>query len=314
MLEVIDPGPLLSVQTPHGRPGWQHLGVPVGGAADPWSARLANRLVGNADAAPLLEATLAGPTLCFAEAALVAIAGADWDATLDGLPLATNQARQARAGATLRMGTGRGARAYLAVAGLTVTEVLGSAATDLRTAFGGSEGRALRAGDRLPVIPRAGKPMRWRGNRPPSAPVRLTLGPHAGWFAPDALTASAWRASDAADRSGLRLDGSAIESSRAGEIPSMGVPVGAVQIPPDGRPIVTLADGPVTGGYPVPACVIRADIGRVAQLRPGDEMRFVLVSQTLAISAVRQAEAELDDLEPFSLAGEDDLGWVGAME
>lgn len=315
MLEVIDPGPLTSVQTPSGRPGWQRFGVPVGGAADAWSARLANRLVGNADDAPLLEATLAGPTLRFGSATVVAIVGAAWNATLDGLPVLPNHARAARAGATLRVGTGRGARAYVAVAGLAVESVLGSPATDLRSGFGGHEGRALRAGDRLEVAARSAPLLRWRGTRDESTPIRVVAGPHASWFAPEAFSGAAWRVSEAADRSGARLDGESIEPSRESrEVPSIGLPLGAVQIPPDGRPIVMLAGRPVTGGYPVPACVIRADVGRVAQLRPGDEVRFASVSNAEAIRALRQAEADLDDLEPFSLTADDELGWAGDID
>lgn len=314
MLEIADPGLLTTVQTPGGRPGWQRFGVPVGGAADRWSARLANRLVGNPDDSALLEATLAGPTLRFGSATLVAISGAAWRATLDGLPLPANQARAARAGATLRMATGPGARAYVAVAGLAVEAVLGSAATELRTGFGGHEGRALRAGDRLEIAAQSGRPMRWRGTPPSSRPIRLLPGPHASWFAPDALTGAAWRVSDAADRTGARLEGEPVQSSQDAEVPSIGLPLGAVQVPPDGSPIVMLADRPVTGGYPVPACVIRADIGRVAQLRPGNELRFASVSVQEALDALRQAEADLEDLEPLSLTSEDELGWAGALD
>jgi biotin-dependent carboxylase-like uncharacterized protein len=313
-LEVVDPGPLTSVQAPGGRPGWQRFGVPVGGAADPWSARLANRLIGNPDDAPLLEATLGGPTLRFGTATLVAMVGAAWRATLDGLPFPANQARAARAGATLQVGTGPGARAYLAVAGLVVRPVLGSTATDLRAGFGGHEGRALRAGDRLEIATQPGRPMRWRATPARSGPIRLLPGPHASWFAPDALSVAAWRLSEAADRTGARLEGEPQQSGEASEIPSIGLPLGAIQVPPDGRPIVMLADRPVTGGYPVPACVIRADIGRVAQLRPGDELHFASVPVAQAIEALRRAEADLEDLEPFSLTGDDELGWAGALD
>lgn len=312
MIEVIDPGPLTSVQTPVGRPGWQRFGVPVGGAADAWSARLANRLVGNADDAPVLEATLAGPTLRFDSSTLVALAGGAWHATLDGLPFPANGARPVRAGARLAVGTGPGARVYLAVAGLTVEPVLGSASTDLRTGFGGHEGRALRAGDRLKAGGRSATPQRWRGTSA-SGPIRIITGPHAARFAPEVLTGGAWHVSDAADRTGARLEGERVGSGDP-EVASMGLPLGAVQIPADGRPIVMLADRPVTGGYPVPACVIRADIGRVAQLRPGDEVRFASVSVEEAIQALRQAEADLEDLEPFSLTGDDETGWAGSLE
>lgn len=150
MIEVVEPGLLTSVQTTTGRPGLRHLGVPVGGAADAWSARLANRVVGNPDDAPLLEITVRGPTLRFTLATRIGLTGAALDAALDGLPVPACTSRPVRAGASLRIGSGRGARAYMAVAGgLLVDPVLGSAATDLRSGFGGLDGRALREGDRL---------------------------------------------------------------------------------------------------------------------------------------------------------------------
>lgn len=313
MLEVLDPGPLTSVQTPSGRRGWQHLGVPVGGAADAWSARLANRLVGAGPDAPLLEATIAGPTLRFEAPTLVALTGSPWEATLDGLPLPPNQSRATRAGSLLRVGTGPGLRAYVAIGGLAVDEVLGSASTDLRSGFGGHEGRALRVGDHLRIEPRSGPPLRWRGSRdlPPTGdPVRLLPGPHAGDDLLARLVAPAWRVSDAADRTGVRLESGSPLSGRP-EVPSMGLPAGAIQLPPDGRPIVMLADRPVTGGYPVLACVIRADVGRVARLRPGDDVRFAQVSSQEAVAALRAAEAALDDVEPFSLTADDETAWAG---
>ena len=317
-VEVVDPGPLTSVQTPSGRPGWQRLGVSVGGAADPWSARLANRLVGNDDEAPLLEATLSGPTLRLAAPTLVAVAGAAWRATLDGLPLEPERPRRGRAGATIRIGGGPGTRLYIAIVGLVVETVLGSAATDLRGGFGGHEGRALRAGDRLQMAPSGsvGSPMRLRAHGARSrGAIRILPGPHASWFTPDVLTRAPWRIGPEADRAGARLHGETVPASRhGGEVPSIALPVGAVQIPPDGRPIVMLADRPVTGGYPVPACVIRADIGRIAQLRPGDELRFASVSASEAVEALRAADDELAGLEPIDLAADDDAGWAGALE
>jgi antagonist of KipI len=314
-LEVLDPGPLTSVQTPSGRPRWQHLGVPVGGAADAWSASLANRLVGAAADAPLFEATLAGPTLRLETATVVAVTGGEWDATLDGIALPRNQARAARAGSVLQVRSGPGARAYVAVAGLRVAPVLGSAATDLRTGFGGHEGRALRAGDRLEVDAAAAPPMRWIGGARPAGPIRVLPGPHATWFAPDALSTGAWRVSDAADRAGVRLEGEDVERRDATpEVASIGVPIGAIQVPPDGRPIVMLADGPVTGGYPVVARVIRADVGRVAQLRPGEDVCFAAVTVADAVAALRTAQAALDALEPFSLTTDDETGWAGALD
>lgn len=313
MIEVLDGGALTTVQTPRGRPSWRHLGVPLGGAADRWSASLANRLVGSPADAPLLEATLAGPRLRFESSTMVAVTGASWSATLDGMSLPANQARPARAGSVLEVGTGPGCRAYVAIAGLSVPHVLGAAATDLRTGFGGHEGRALRAGDRLDVRAATFRPMRWVGGLSTPGAVRVVPGPHAARFH-DGLVGVPWRVSVAADRTGVRLEGAELgRAAGAAEISSMGVPEGAIQIPPDGAPILMLADGPVTGGYPVPACVISADVGRVAQLRPGDEVRFATVSVEDAVAALRAARADLDRVEAFSITGDDELGWAGAI-
>lgn len=311
MIEVLDSGALTSVQDVIGRPAWRHLGMPAGGAADAWSARLANRLVGNPDEAPLLEMTSIGPTLRIEATATVALVGR-FEASVDGLPFPADAGRTVRAGSVVRIGAGEDGRGYLAFGGgLAVEAVLGSAATDLRTGFGGFEGRALRAGDRLTLgVSAAGRPMRWVGARV-GGPIRLVAGLHPDSVPPDALTGSDWQVSALADRTGVRLDGPGITTSLA-EVPSMGLPVGAVQVPPDGRPIVMLADRPVTGGYPVPAVVIGADVGRVARLRTGDHVTFTPVSLDAARSALRRAEAELAALETLEGPGNDELGWAGS--
>lgn len=312
-IEVLDPGMLTSVQDAVGRRGWRHLGVPAGGAADPWSARLANRLVGNPDDAALLEITLLGPTLRTLDPATVALAGAI-DATVDGLPWAANAARQLRPGSTIRLTEGRDARAYLAIAGGIVVEpVLGSASTDLRTGFGGWDGRALRAGDRLEVGQHRDRAsLRWTGTAR-TGPIRIVAGPHAHRVPMDALTDATWRIGLQSDRTGVRLEGVTL-STDGGEVASIGLPAGAMQIPPDGTPIIALADRPVTGGYPVPAVVIGADIGRVARLRPGDELRFAAVSLEEARRALRAAETELAAIEPLDAVDDDELRWIGSHE
>jgi 5-oxoprolinase (ATP-hydrolysing) subunit C len=312
VIEVVEPGALTSVQTASGRPGWRHLGVTVGGAADAWSARLANRLVGNPDDAPLLEITLVGPVLRFTAAASIAMAGTPFEATLDSVVVSPHTGHSVRAGSMLRMGSGDGARAYLAVGGgIQVEDVLGSAATDLRTGFGGHEGRALRAGDRLEVRESGGALRRWTGT-PPAGAIRMVDGPHADASAISALVDGTWTTSTAADRAGVRLQGEPITTSVT-EVASIGLPLGAIQVPPDGRPIVMLADRPVTGGYPVPACVVRADEGRIAQLRPGDAVRFTSVSIEEAREANRRAELELEALEELT-PPDAELGWTGALE
>jgi 5-oxoprolinase (ATP-hydrolysing) subunit C len=313
VIEVIEPGALTSVQTAAGRPGWRHLGVPVGGAVDAWSARLANRLVGNPDDAALLEVTLLGPSLRFTARARVAITGARFEVSLDGLPFPDQVAGEVRAGSTLRIGEGEGARAYLAVAGgIEVELVLGSAATDLRSGFGGHEGRALQAGDVLTSGAGSGRARRWTGTRE-HGPIRIVDGPHADRLAADAVTAPEWTVSPAADRAGVRFEGAALSPDEP-EVASIGLPIGAIQVPPDGHPIVMLADRPVTGGYPVPACVIRADVGLVAWLRPGDAVRFVSVSHEAARAADRRAEDELAALADAEAPPDDELGWAGALE
>ncbi|MGH2401298.1 MAG: biotin-dependent carboxyltransferase family protein [Candidatus Limnocylindria bacterium] len=313
MIEVVEAGALTSVQTASGRPGWRHLGVPVGGAADPWSARLANRLVGNPDDAPLLEVTLLGPVLRFDRQTAVAMTGARFDATLDGMPVPSNAGRLVRAGGMLRVGEGDGARAYVAVAGgIAVEPVLGSAATDLRSGFGGHEGRALRSGDRLSCGPSRPVIHRWAG-RTPSGPIRIVPGPHHAPAVERSLTGIRWAVGSEADRTGIRLDGGTVDTERL-EVASMGLPVGAIQVPADGRPIIMLADRPVTGGYPVPACVIRADLGRVARLRPGDQLQLVSVSLGEAREALRAAEKELAALEAAEALPDDELRWTGALE
>jgi biotin-dependent carboxylase-like uncharacterized protein len=313
VIEVVDPGALTSVQTAGGRPGWRHLGIPVGGAADAWSARLANRLVGNDDDAALLEITLLGPTLRFGTAARLAVTGSRFAVSVDGRSLPPFEAREIPGGSTLRIGDGDGARAYLAIAGGVMAEtLLGSAATDLRSGFGGHRGRVLRAGDVLSFGSATGVARRWTGTSP-QGPIRIVDGPHVERVAADALTSAAWTVSSAADRIGARLDGPALEGGES-EVASMALPVGAIQVPPDGHPIVMLADRPVTGGYRVPACVIGADVGRMARLRPGDAVQFLSVSRDDARQAYLDREDELAALGVVGAGPDDELGWAGALE
>ena len=313
MIEVLEAGAMTSVQTAVGRPGWRHLGVPVGGAADAWSARLANRLVGNLDDAALIEVTLVGPALRFEAPTTIALTGADFDARIDGLPLPPFVGRPVRAGSMLQIGVGEGARAYLAFSGgIRVQSVLGSMSTDLRSGFGGHDGRALRAGDRLAVGSASATARRWTG-RTAAGPIRIVRGPHHELMSADALVRASWVVGTEADRTGVRLDGQPLTGS-VREVASMGLPIGAIQVPPDGRPIVMLADRPVTGGYPVPACVIRADIGRVAALRTGDRVTFASVSPEEARDALREMEDQLAALDDAGAPPDDELGWAGALD
>ncbi len=303
-LRVIDGGLLTTVQDATGRLGLARLGVPVGGAADAGAARLANRLVGTAETAAVLELTLVGPTLELEAPAHVAVAGADLDLRTDLGRLRPGHSIRLPAGTVIRGGLARnGARGYLAVqGGFLVPPVLGSSATDRRSGFGGLEGRELRPGDRLDFEPDQDGPARSVvGSAPPDdGPIRIVPTPASfGWFdewATRSLVAGSWRVADDADRTGIRLVGSRIDAQTTGTA-SLGVPVGAIQVPPSGEPIVTMVDGPVTGGYPILAVVARVDRDRLAQLAPGADIRFasVTVGDARALEAATSpARIEID--------------------
>lgn len=290
MIRVESPGLLDTVQD-GGRRGWQHLGVGVGGAADELSHALANLLAGNPGDAAALEFTLRGPDLRFETEALVAFAGAPFPLQLEDRPAPRWSPFLVRAGERLRIGKAtRGLRGYLALAGgLQVPAVLGSAATDLRGGFGGIEGRPLRAGDALPFPHFSGpEPTGWRlpwsgplPEGPPERPLRLVPGPQWDCLTADSqrdFLATDFRVDGRSDRMGLRLDGPALALERPLEMVSAGVATGTLQLPPDGAPILLLADRQTTGGYPRLGEVATADLPWAAQARPGDRLRFALCS------------------------------------
>ncbi len=296
MLEVVRPGPL-AVVADLGRPGYGHLGVPRSGAADPDHLRLANRLVGNPEDAAGVELTLGGAVLRFrapagGSPAWVALTGAPVPVRLDGGPgpgpgddSGLGVPFAVPAGATLTVGPpATGVRSYLAVrGGLVVPPVLGSRSRDTLSGLGPAP---LRAGDRLPVGgaggcgPIVADVAPAAAATPGPAELRVVAGPRDDWFTPEArhrLRTAVYRVTSDSNRSGLRLSGPELARARTGELASEGMPLGALQVPPSGQPILFLADHPVTGGYPVIAVVATADIGRAAQLRPGDTVRFRLV-------------------------------------
>jgi KipI family sensor histidine kinase inhibitor len=288
--EVLDPGLLTTVQDA-GRTGHRRVGVSGAGPVDARALAAANRAVSNPAGAAALECTIAGPALAFLAPARFAVAGADLGAVLEradlgAWPVPPGSSVLARPGNVLRF-TGRrsGCRAYLALrGGVDVPPVLGSRATDLQSAFGGHAGRALRAGDRICVGPAREAASREAPAElhPSSVVVRVVLGPQADHF--DAPTAarflgSPWRVGKTADRVGCRLEGEALRHLGPAEILSDGMVPGSVQVPPDGRPIVMMAEGPTTGGYPKIATVVTEDLPLLAQLVPGEgEVRFEAVS------------------------------------
>jgi antagonist of KipI len=302
-ISVLHPGLLTTVQD-LGRPGYQQAGLVVGGALDATALRVANMLVGNSPQAAGFEITLRGPRLRFTASHLVAITGAHLSPTLNGQPVGLHRPVWVRAGTELAFGKAvAGSRAYLAVAGgLDVPLVLGSRATYLRAGLGGWHGRALLAGDCLPMGTPSAIGQRLTQQLAPAAPtaawaaapwtpgpqlcpppaaeplLRAVRGPEYGQFV-EASQRAFWHepfeVTPAADRMGYRLQGPALARwAAAPELLSSAVTLGTVQVPASGQAIVLLADCQTTGGYPRLAQVISADFGALAQLRPGQRCRF----------------------------------------
>ncbi|GAA4498178.1 5-oxoprolinase subunit PxpC [Hymenobacter ginsengisoli] len=321
-ISVLKPGLLTTVQD-EGRLGYQHTGLVVSGALDALALRTANLLVGNPPGAAGLEITLQGPTLRFEADALLALTGANLVASLNGQAVPLGRPVAVRAGAVLAFGRPKASgRAWLAVAGgVAVPVVLGSRATYLRAGLGGLAGRALQAGDELPVgewstigrrlfeslrpeAPASGAPARWYAPASPLASpgaplvVRALPGPEYAQFAPESQRAfweENFSVTTEADRMGCRLSGPPLARATATELLSSAVTFGTVQVPAGGQPIVLLADRQTTGGYPRLAQVISADLGKLAQALPGTRLRFQLATlaeaQALYLAQERRLRA-----------------------
>jgi len=295
MLEIVRPGLLATVQD-LGRPGLGRFGVSPAGAMDPLALRVANRLVGNADGTPALELTGPGAELRFLEAATFAIAGADLGAALDGAPVGLARAQVAGAGAVLRFPKRvRGARAVLAVAGgIESDPVLGSASADLDAGLGG--GRLAR-GQRLAVgpasAPGAAPEVSFAYQDPFNLRYVAATDPAVSAGTAAAFAGAPYRLSDRSNRTGYRLAGPILAVVAAPDRLSAPIAPGTIQLPPDGQPILLMADRQTIGGYPVLGHLIAADRPRAAQLWPGDEVRFLRVSLDEARAAAALLAAAL---------------------
>ena len=307
-IRVLKPGLLTTVQD-RGRWGCQAQGVPVAGPMDPRAHRAANALAGNAPEAATLEVTLIGPEIVFEDERTVAVAGAEFEIDLDGRRL-LDRRFVAPAGSCLRFGARiAGARAYVAIeGGIDVAPIFGSRATHVISAMGGMDGRPLRAGDRLPlgahrstrspvrVAPKA--PLRFVPDSP--AMLRVLPGPQDDYFegaALDDLQSRPYTIGSSSDRMGFRLEGPRLRHARGADIISDAAPLGSLQVPASGQPILLMADRQTTGGYPKIATVISADIGVAGQLGPGDACRFVVCSRRDAMAALIAQEQMLMTLE-----------------
>ena len=310
-IEIISQGLLTTVQD-LGRFGYQRYGIPVCGAMDSVSLRIANILVGNREHLAGLEMTAVGPTIRFAGDTTIAVVGADMEPALDGKRIWEWESVRAPSGSTLSFGAPRdGLRAYLAVAGgIDVPRVMNSRATDIKGRFGGFEGRALESGDVL-AIGDSPHPIGALPNRlPPEISrqptygqnfnIRVVLGPQDDAFTEAGVATllnSEYTVSNDADRTGYRLEGPTIEHISGADIVSDGTALGSIQVPGNGTPIILLADRGTTGGYTKIGTVVNADIGLLAQAMPGAKIRFEDVSAEEAHAIYMTQELMITELK-----------------
>jgi len=268
---------------------------------DWYSHRLANQLAGNDERAALLEITLIGPELEADAETVCALTGAEFDVTVNGVAAETARAFVVPRGGRLKMGTRRkGARAMLAVrGGFDVPATFGSRATSVIAQMGPLGGRPLKAGDLLPIGDSQGRPVSSGSPLPVpdgGARLRVLLGPHDKMFptaARDTLLRSRYVVTPESNRMGYRLQGGSLAQEEQADILSDATPIGSLQVPPSGQPILLMADRQTTGGYPKIGTVITADLPIAGQLAPGDWIEFEACTRAGAIDALRARTAEL---------------------
>jgi len=269
-----------------GRFGYQRYGMPVSGAMDVYSLQLANSLVGNLACEACIEATLTGPVIIFKSPAFIAICGADMLPFINANRVQNNMTIRVSKEDRLHFaGLKTGCRAYIAVAGgFKIAKVMGSKSTYLRAATGGFEGRALKTGDTLELVQVMNDlniktiPYEFSVNYENEDPVRIIAGPEIKMFEFDAirsLLTTPYVISAQSDRMGYRLHGETLKHiTGKADILSSGIPMGTIQVPGSGQPIILMADRQTTGGYARIAIIASIDLTRVAQLKPGDTIRF----------------------------------------
>ena len=301
-ITVLRPGLLTTIQDA-GRYGYQKYGVIASGAMDLYGLRLANILVGNPETEAVLEITLAGPALQFNDDRLIAITGGDLSPEVNGFAVPLWRPVYLKKGSVLRFGACKsGCRAYLAVAGgYHIDNVMGSKSTYLRAGIGGFNGRALQASDHLALNPPGEQSDRFiqhLGRRPggaaftaaewyashsyirevlPAATVRVVRGEQFELFdagSVEQFLQGVFQVSTQSDRMGYRLNGPSMRLKEAAEMISEAVSLGTIQVPPDGNPIILLADRQTAGGYPKIAQVVSGDVDKLAQVKPGGKIRF----------------------------------------
>lgn len=330
-LEIRKPGLQTTVQD-EGRIGLYSAGMPPSGAMDKSSYRMGNLLVGNPDGLAALEITYVGPEVAFTEDTVIAVTGAEMSPKLNGEPISTWRSYGARAGDVLSFGFVQdGARAYLAVAGgIDVPPYVGSRATYTLCGLGGLEGRALLAGDVLPVgegvegTADAEVPAELRPPIDGDIELRVLVGLASYRLVPESLEAflsTTWKVTTDANRVGYRFRGTALEFVErepppgAGSDPSnvvdFGYPIGSIQVPGGVEPIALLADAVTGGGYATIATIISADLDRIGQAKTHDEVRFTSVTLDDALEARREARARLERVREHLTTRKEGVASVG---
>lgn len=313
VFEVIKPGPLTTVQD-QGRYGYQHYGVPVAGAMDGFALRVANFLADNREDAACLEITLMGLKLRVLANTIIAVTGGDLAPRINGDPLTMWQSVAVTKGDVISFAWARkGCRTYLSVAGgIDVPPVMGSRATYVKSGIGGFEGRALKSGDRLKngifnqLKPGLKLPPEFTPLYKTSNTLRVILGPQDDYFTGEGIQTllnSEYTISNEADRVGYRLIGPVIKHKAGADIISDGIPMGAIQVPGSGLPIVLLADRQTTGGYPKIATAVTVDIPRLGQAKPGDKLRLKSVTISEARVLLQEYEDMLSTIKDLLLKG-----------
>ena len=312
MSEIVlhSPGFLTTVQDT-GRYGYQRYGMPVSGAMDVFSLQLANALAGNNINAACLESTLNGPEILFTTSGIIAVTGADMSPCKNGFPFPMNRTIPVKKGDVLSFGDLiTGCRSYIAFGGgIEVPSVMGSRSTYMRSKTGGIDGRPLLAGDRLRIGEALSSPLRKHFSAEelpqykPEQEIRIVRGPEADMFDPESLGRllnSDYTVTANSDRMGYRLSGPALKTiTGKADLISAGISFGTIQVPGDGQPVILMADRPTTGGYNRIACVAGVDLTLVAQMKPGDRIRFREVTLKEASDLIRERSIFIKQLFSF---------------
>lgn len=314
-VKIIEPGPLTTIQD-KGRNGYQQFGMPVAGAMDLFSYRMANLLVENEDGAAAMEFTLMGPKMEFLEDTVIAITGAETVPLINDKPVPLWQSSFVPKGSVLSFqGIKSGLRGYIAMGGgINVPQIMGSRSTYLRGNIGGFRGRKLAAGDIIKInnspstsssnYKKLRLPKKFIPIINKSATIRVILGPQDELFKQESINtflSSHYEISVESDRMGYRLSGPIIEHKESADIISDGIPPGAIQVPGHGQPIIMLSDRQTTGGYPKIATVISTDLNILAQLMPGSTIRFKPATLEEAHHALRIQEDTMGKIEEFNI-------------